>query len=115
MSEQNEWLQERNSLQEEVQKWKTLLQTRTQEARDRIQEMKNELLEQQEEERANFRQQARQELDRRVALAVEQALSNAHTEASVNTQKAITDARLAFQKEKGMFQFRNSFRKEFRN
>lgn len=55
MSEQNEWLQERNSLQEEVQKWKSLLQQRTQEARDRIQEMKNELLEQQEEERAVFR------------------------------------------------------------
>lgn len=55
MSEQNEWLAERNSLQEEVQKWKSLLQQRTQEARDRIQEMKNELLEQQEEERAVFR------------------------------------------------------------
>jgi hypothetical protein len=55
MSDQNEWLQERNSLQEEALKWKTLLQQRTQEARDRIQEMKNELLQQQEEERAAFR------------------------------------------------------------
>jgi len=100
MTEQNEWLDERNTLQEEIQKLKTVLQTRTKEARDRIEEMKNELLQQQEDDRAAFRQHARQELDRRVTIAVQQALDNAAVQASTDTQKAVTEARLQYQKEK---------------
>jgi len=97
---ESEWLSEKNSLVEDVAKWKGLFQRLQKEANDKMQEFQDAELEKSEQLRQTLRASVKVEMEKRIAIAVDQALSDSAAEASLNIQKALTQARLQYQEEK---------------